>query len=185
MNSNDFDRLTTRLANTTSRRQALKLMAGGMLGGAAMATGLGRLTNATAQATGLPILDGIGGTALGTVSDLTAIFNRQTGAIDLAGVFTDTADPANVTEFVTSLLQDGTSGTCEVLHLELGPLDLNLLGLVVHLDRVVLDITAESGPGNLLGNLLCAVAGLLDKGGPLQGITGLLNNIFRSLGVAA
>src|SRR4051794_29822348 len=31
--------------------------------------------------------------------------------------------------------------SCNVLHLVLGPLDLNLLGLVVHLDRVVLDIT--------------------------------------------
>lgn len=48
--------------------------------------------------------------------------------------------------------------SCEILHLVLGPLDLNLLGLEVHLNRVVLDITATSGPGNLL----CAVAGLLD-----------------------
>src|SRR5687768_7663152 len=40
---------------------------------------------------------------------------------------------------------------CEILHLELGPLDLDLLGLVVHLDRVVLDITAVPGAGNLLG----------------------------------
>jgi hypothetical protein len=46
------------------------------------------------------------------------------------------------------------SGTCDILHLTLGPLDLNLLGLMVHLDRVVLDITAQSGPGQLLGNLL-------------------------------
>src|SRR4051794_31472701 len=27
-------------------------------------------------------------------------------------------------------------GTCQILHLELGPLDLNVLGLIVHLDRV-------------------------------------------------
>ena len=47
----------------------------------------------------------------------------------------------------------------------LGPLDLNLLGLEVHLDPVVLDIVAQPGPGNLLGNLLCAVAGLLDGAG--------------------
>jgi hypothetical protein len=38
------------------------------------------------------------------------------------------------------------TGTCDILHLTLGPLDLNLLGLVVHLDQVVLDITAEQGP---------------------------------------
>ena len=55
-------------------------------------------------------------------------------------------------------------GSCDllVLNLVLGPLDLNLLGLVVHLNQVVLDIIAVTGAGNLLGNLLCAVAGLLD-----------------------
>jgi hypothetical protein len=52
-----------------------------------------------------------------------------------------------------------------ILNLVFGPLDLNLLGLQVHLDRVVLNITAQPGAGNLLGNLLCAVAGLLN-GGP-------------------
>jgi hypothetical protein len=72
--------------------------------------------------------------------------------------------------------------TCQILHLTLGPLDLNLLGLMIHLNQVVLNIDAQSGPGNLLGNLLCAVAGLLDSGGPLTGLVGLLNNILRLLG---
>jgi len=67
--------------------------------------------------------------------------------------------------------------TCPILHLTLGPLDLNLLGLTVHLDRVVLDITAVRGPGNLLGNLLCAIAHLLD-GGPLSQIIDLLNRVI-------
>ena len=75
--------------------------------------------------------------------------------------------------------------TCPVLHLVLGPLDLDLLGLQVHLDRVVLNIDAVSGPGNLLGNLVCAVAGLLDGG--LQGLLGrlvtLLNQILGQLGL--
>ena len=62
---------------------------------------------------------------------------------------------------------------CNILHLVLGPLDLNLLGLAVHLDKVVLDITANSGSGNLLGNLLCAVAHLLDNSG--LSLTQLLN----------
>ena len=72
--------------------------------------------------------------------------------------------------------------TCRILHLELGPLDLNLLGLRVQLNRVVLDITAEQGPGNLLGNLLCAVARLLDNGGPLNIVAILLNQILARLG---
>jgi hypothetical protein len=72
------------------------------------------------------------------------------------------------------------AATCGILHLELGPLDLDLLGLVVHLDRVVLDISAESGPGNLLGNLLCGIAGLLDSG-PLAGIINQLVNALNLL----
>ena len=42
---------------------------------------------------------------------------------------------------------------CPVLHLVLGPLHLNLLGLVVDLNKVVLDLTAV--PGTLLGNIFC------------------------------
>lgn len=71
---------------------------------------------------------------------------------------------------------------CDILNLVLGPLDLNLLGLEVHLDRVVLDITGVPGPGNLLGNLLCAVAGLFDGVGALSGIAALLNRILAVLG---
>lgn len=70
---------------------------------------------------------------------------------------------------------------CPILHLELGPLDLNLLGLRVQLNQVVLDITAIPGPGNLLGNLLCAVAGLLD-GVDLDSVLGnLLQNLIDAL----
>jgi hypothetical protein len=71
--------------------------------------------------------------------------------------------------------------SCPILHLDLGPLDLNLLGLRVHLNEVVLDITAEPGPGNLLGNLLCAIAGLLD-GIDLGGVlSGLLQNLIDAI----
>jgi hypothetical protein len=73
-------------------------------------------------------------------------------------------------------------GSCQILDLTLGPLDLNLLGLVVHLDRVHLNITAVSGPGNLLGNLLCAVAHLLDSNASGTALARLLNRIFGLLG---
>jgi hypothetical protein len=52
---------------------------------------------------------------------------------------------------------------CNVLDLTLGPLDLNLLGLMVHLDTVHLVITADS-EGGILGSLLCSLAG--GGGGP-------------------
>lgn len=74
------------------------------------------------------------------------------------------------------------AATCDILHLVLGPLHLDLLGLVIDLNQVVLDITAQSGAGNLLGNLLCAVTNLLNGNGPLQGIANLLNQILQILG---
>jgi hypothetical protein len=75
-----------------------------------------------------------------------------------------------------------SQASCQILDLVLGPLDLDLLGLVVHLDRVHLNITAESGPGNLLGNLLCAIANLLN--GPsadLRALADLLNAVLALL----
>jgi len=74
--------------------------------------------------------------------------------------------------------------SCSVLHLVLGPLHLDLLGLVVDLNQVVLDITAVPA-GGLLGQLLCSVANLLSGG--LQGLLGqlatLLNQILGQLGL--
>jgi hypothetical protein len=70
--------------------------------------------------------------------------------------------------------------TCDILHLELGPLDLDLLGLQVHLDKIVLDIDADP-TGGLLGALLCAIANLLNTSGPLAEIASLLNQILALL----
>jgi hypothetical protein len=50
---------------------------------------------------------------------------------------------------------------CPILTLTLGPLDLNLLGLRVQLNRVNLRITAIPG-GGLLGDLLCGLSNLLN-----------------------
>jgi hypothetical protein len=70
----------------------------------------------------------------------------------------------------------GSAATCPILHLDLGPLNLTLLGLNVHLNEVILDITATSGSGNLLGNLLCSVSNLLNQSPlPTGTVTSLLN----------
>jgi hypothetical protein len=68
--------------------------------------------------------------------------------------------------------------TCDILELELGPISIDLLGLHIDLSKVVLTITAEAGAGNLLGNLLCQVAGLLDNPSALAK---LLNDIIALL----
>lgn len=74
-----------------------------------------------------------------------------------------------------------SAASCDIVNLVLGPLDLNVLGLEVHLNQVVLDIVGATGAGNLLGNLLCAVVGLLDGGALLGQIAGLLNQILAIL----
>ena len=71
--------------------------------------------------------------------------------------------------------------TCDILHLELGPLDLDLLGLVVHVDKIVIDIDAVPGAGNLLGNLLCAIAGLLDPPASNAVLANLLTAVAKIL----
>jgi hypothetical protein len=71
--------------------------------------------------------------------------------------------------------------SCDILHLELGPLDLDLLGLVVHINRIVIDIDAVPGAGNLLGNLLCAIAGLLDPPASNDVLANLLTAVAKVL----
>jgi len=60
----------------------------------------------------------------------------------------------------------------QILNLHLAPIDLNLLGLEVKTSEICLNISAQPGAGNLLGNLLAGVAGGLDNGLPLTGILG-------------
>ncbi|HSC04248.1 MAG TPA: hypothetical protein VLC49_13035 [Solirubrobacteraceae bacterium] len=75
------------------------------------------------------------------------------------------------------------AATCQILNLVLGPLHLNLLGLHVDLNQVVLNITGQTGAGQLLGNLLCGVANLLNPGLPAGQLAGLLNIVQQILNV--
>jgi len=120
-----------------------------------------------------------------TLTGATVVNGVLTATTTLAG---DVLGPTGtvigtVSQTVNPLL--AVSGSCQILTLVLGPLHLNLLGIVVDLNQVVLNITAVTGNGNLLGNLLCAVANLLNGGGPLQnllnGVAGILNQILGAL----
>jgi len=96
-----------------------------------------------------------------------------------------TAPVNSINETDTSSLQ-ALAETCNILTLNLGPIHLDLLGLVIDLDQVNLVIDAVADSGNLLGNLLCAVAGLLDGGFSLNIVADLLNAIvavINSLGL--
>jgi hypothetical protein len=153
------------------------------------------LPTAKARAATLPVSGA--GTVNGTGVDLTGVLNLTKFVVNngqllavgtLTGTLTDAA--GNVLATLTNqpvqipvlFGPNATTGSCTILDLVLGPLHLDLLGLVVDLNQVHLTITAQQGPGNLLGNLLCAVANLLN--GPnlnLNGLAGLLNNILRHL----
>jgi hypothetical protein len=59
--------------------------------------------------------------------------------------------------------------SCQILDLVINPITLNLLGLRVHTDTIHLNITAIPGAGNLLGNLLCGIVGILNPTGTGMG----------------
>jgi hypothetical protein len=139
----------------------------------------------TALATPITGTTADGGSFAGTFTP--SRFSTQNGKLMANGVLAGTlknasgATVGNVTQTVSTPAAV-TAVSCSVLNLVLGPLHLNLLGLVVDLNQVILNITAVPGAGALLGNLLCAVAGLLDGPFTLGSLTALLNSILALLG---
>lgn len=133
-------------------------------------------------------IDGVG-TFAGTFTP--SSFSAQDGQLLVTGLvqgtFTNLAGastPVSQTVTTTAAAAPSTAaalasgGSCDILNLVLGPLHLDLLGLNVDLNQVVLDITSQTGAGNLVGNLLCAVTGLLDGGTGLSGLANLLNRVL-------
>ncbi len=163
-----------------------------LLGAAVAATGvmLVLASGAAAQPTPAP-----GITLPTTACTLTAPLGTGACTVQLTGFQVIGGQPnavlnivnsaGNVVATVTAPLQGllQATGTCQILDLTVGPIHLDLLGLVVDTNAIHLQITAQSGPGNLLGNLLCAVAHLLDNPSQqLTGVVNLLNNILRQGG---
>jgi hypothetical protein len=163
----------------------------------ALAKQLNRLLGLTGHAA--PITHALEGAAAlstavtGTATNGAAVSGQLTkvhfvdkhGAVALDAVFNGTVTPVGGTaqqitnQHVTIPVIGAAPGAgCQILDLVLGPLNLNLLGLVVHLDTVHLNITAVPGPGNLLGNLLCGIASLLNGNGPLGGLAPQLNKLL-------
>lgn len=85
---------------------------------------------------------------------------------------------------LTMTASSGGAGT-EILHLHLSPIHLDVLGLNVQTSNICLDVTAQQGSGNLLGNLLYNVAHSLDpangnSGNALSGLSPI-DNLLISL----
>jgi hypothetical protein len=74
-----------------------------------------------------------------------------------------------------------TPGACTVLNLVLGPIDLNLLGLRVATNEIRALIEAVPGAGNLLGNLLCGVTGILDPQAATPASPSVLTRVLNAL----
>jgi len=218
MNDRRFDSLSRALAGTSSRRQALKLLGGGLAGGALVATGgaavaqrgRGRGRGRPDSPSGSPVedipvtgVDGSGEQVFAGTLDIkrfVAADDQLFALGQLTGTVTKKGKEKKVRRGVrlpvesingVALAGAGEAGAaagrvgaqqveCDILNLVLGPLDLNLLGLRVQLNQVELDITAVPG-GGLLGDLLCAVANLLNPLGALAEIAEALNNILDAL----
>jgi hypothetical protein len=123
-----------------------------------------------------------GGTFQGTY-DIERFLARQ-GQIfaegTLQGIITQ---PGGVTRQVqpTSVELPVTFGqsSCQILEVRLGAVTVDLLGLQVTLSLVTLTVEAQQGQGNLLGNLLCAIANLFDARS--QAIVNMLDRILGAL----
>ena len=134
-------------------------------------TGIMKITGFAVENNALVATGVVTGTMTGATG-ANAVVRTFTAPV-IAGATRTTAAASNTTAAASS---------CGILHLEIGPVDLDLLGLVLHLDRIVLDLSAAPGAGNLLGNLLCSVTNLLNSGGALTQIANLLNQILGLLG---
>jgi hypothetical protein len=101
-------------------------------------------------------------------------FNEETNEVLTTGRVIGTVTNDGVTERVNmafsewlpvstglSSFQNGGQ-ECPILFLDLGPIFLDLLGLQLDISPITIELTAVRGPGNLLGNLLCALVGILD-----------------------
>ncbi|HEX6985772.1 MAG TPA: hypothetical protein VF170_10355 [Planctomycetaceae bacterium] len=135
-----------------------------------------------------------------TVNDVAVVDNQLVANATVTGNVLGTDFTRDVQIPLQLGATDGGEGACDVLNLSLGPLNLDVLGLQVDLDDcaggpVTVDITGVEGEGNLLGNLICDIAGLLDDGGLLDlggltdteldtltsGLTEILNGVFDKL----
>ena len=69
--------------------------------------------------------------------------------------------------------------TCQVLHLAIGAVNLNVLGLQVTTQPISIDVSGDSTGTNVLGNLTCTILTTLNN---VVGLVNLLNQLLGVLG---
>lgn len=88
-----------------------------------------------------------------------------------------TGDLASTVGADGGTLSGATTAPQQLLQIELDPLNLDLLGLEVHTDPIVVTISTAGGDGKLLGNLLGAVGTLIN----FPGVEAALNNALGTV----
>jgi hypothetical protein len=89
--------------------------------------------------------------------------------------------PASLARPASAAQIPPTPNACQILNLTLQPLDLNLLGLRVRTSRIDLRVEGVPGAGNLLGNLLCGITGILDPQAATPATPSLLTQVLNAL----
>jgi hypothetical protein len=135
---------------------------------------------ATASAAGLT--NGIyqvlpnGSTFVGTLT--TTSFQVVDGEIHALGTLTGTlTNKKGVTQAVNApvnFLINALNGTCTILTLHTGRIDIDLLG--IHIDLSPIDLVITGGPGSV-GGLLCGILNNLN----VNTLVGFLNTVLASL----
>ena len=207
MSQDRIDALSRSLADSTSRRSLLRVLGIGVAGTAVAGAAVGRIGLHDVQAQtvhklhNIPVSDSDGkkrfrgklsvqefkpnssGTGIVAVVKVTGKVSEQgkkgSKRVSKTGI-------ANVSlPGVAGLeAQAGVQAqaSCEILDLVIGPIDLNLLGLKLHVDRIHVNLTATQG-GGLLGDLLCQIANLLNGGTPLAQLNQIISLLNQILGV--
>jgi hypothetical protein len=89
--------------------------------------------------------------------------------------------PASLARPASAAQIPPTPNACQILNLTLQPIDLNLLGLRLRTSRIDLRLEGVPGAGNLLGNLLCGITGILDPQAATPASPSLLTQVLNAL----
>jgi hypothetical protein len=89
--------------------------------------------------------------------------------------------PASLARPASAAQIPPTPNACQILNLTLQPIDLNLLGLRLRTSRIDLRLEGVPGAGQLVGNLLCGILGILDPQAATPATPSVLTQVLNAL----
>lgn len=192
MSSYRIDALSRSLVDSSSRRSLLRALGIGVAGVAVAGIGIRDAQAKTFDKLHkIPIKEQDGDQRFRGHLSILEFKQKDQGIVAVAkltGVLTEDGNKRRISRklqvpvSVPGVAELQAQATCEILDLVLGPIDLNLLGLRLQVNRIHIRLTAQQG-GGLLGDLLCAIANLLNGGNPLGQLAQIVNLLNQILGV--